>query len=148
MVTNGQQALSHPEIGMTAHQLRVDFGGDYVELPYDLKVTDGYGKDFEARRHLDGSIDGYWNCGVERTAGLSTNVIKLREEDRVMAVRRLARYSGPCFVRLPDGSAYQADVQVGSISREAGNFAVAVQLNATAVDLTDYVATTPPEVES
>lgn len=127
--------------------LRVDFGGEYVELPYDLNQSDDYEKDFEARKHLDGSIDGYWNQGVARTASLTTNIVKLRDEDRIRAVRRLAAYSGPCYVRCPDGSAYQANVSVGGLSRQEGSFAVAVSLTATQVELTDYLAVTPAEEE-
>lgn len=143
---NGCTEFADYPYALDGRELRIDFGDSYVELPYDLKVSDGYSKDFEARQHLDGSVDGYWNRGVSRVAGLTTNAIRVVDEQNVRAVRRLARHTGPCFVRLPDGSAYQADVQVGGIERQANNSAVAITLNATEVGLTsEFMATLPPD---
>lgn len=133
---------------LAGRDLRIDFGDTYVELPYDVKQTDSYAKDFEARQHLDGSVDGYWNRGVTRTAGLSSNIIKVREESQAVLVRELARYSGPCYVRTSDGCAYAANVQVNDFGREANSFAISVSLNATEVGLTqEFMATVAPEEE-
>lgn len=126
--------------------LRVDFGGDYVELPYNLRLSDGYEKDFEARRKLDGSTDGYWNQGVGRRGGLSTDVIRVEGAEQSRRVRSLARHVGPCFVRTPDGCAYEADVQVTGLSWSAGSSVLSVALDATEVGLTDeYRADVPSD---
>lgn len=121
--------------------LRIDFGEDYVELPYNLSVSDGYSKDFESRRKLDGSIDGYWNEGTERRSSYSSDVIRVREQDKVVALRRLGGYDGPCFVRTPDGCAYEANVQVNSMGGSRVDGALAVSIDAEEVALTQYVAT-------
>lgn len=127
--------------------LRVDFGGEYVELPYNLGLSGGYAKDFEGRRKLDGSIDGYWGEGVERKAGLSTDLVKVGDEDAKRSVVALARHVGPCLVRTPDGSCYCADVQVTDLSQAYDSGLVAVALDASEVDLTaEYMAVAePPE---
>ena len=130
-----EQWVDYPYV-LGGRDMRIDFDNEYVELPYNLKADDSYEKDFEARRHLDGSIDGYWNEGAKRTASLSTDVIKVREEEKVRAVRRLARYCGPTYVRLNDGTAYQADVQVRGLGREGTSAAIGVSINATEVGLT------------
>lgn len=131
---------------LAGKDLRIDWDGRYLELPYDLSVSDQYEKDFEARRHLDGSVDGYWNQGAVRRGSLSTNIIKARDAEKAAALRALGRHAGPCYVRLPDGCAYQADVQLSGIARENKSFAMAVSINATEVALTaDYMAVIPTE---
>ena len=125
------------EYEMAGRDLRIDFGDDYIELPWNLTMADGYEKDFEARRKLDGSIDGYWNDGTQRTGSFETDLIRIKEQEKAAAVRRLARYAGPVFVRTPDGCAYQANVTVSNIGGARRDAALAVQLEATEVDLTD-----------
>ena len=119
--------------------LRVDFDGGYAELPYNVSLSDSWEKDFEARRKLDGSVDGYWNAGAARRAGLSTDVSGV-DAAEAAAVRRLARHAGACLVRTPDGSRYQADVQVSGMATGGG--VVSVTLDATEVSPTqDFMAT-------
>lgn len=135
------------EYDLAGSDLRVDFGGEYVELPYNLKSSESYGKDFELRRKLDGSMDGYWNAGVEHSASLSTDLIRILEQDKAAAVRRLAAHVGPCFVRTPDGMAYMADVQV-SPGWSYDSSALPVALDATEIDLTaEYMAVVTPAEE-
>lgn len=123
------------------HSLRVDFGGGYVELPYNLAWSDGWQKDFEGVTDMTGVTEGYWGAGTTRKASLSTDLIKIRDGERADAVRRLAQHVGPCFVRTPDGSAYAADVQVSGLDVAYNDGAMAVSLDATQVALTrDYMA--------
>ena len=132
------------EYAMPGKDLRIDFGGEYVELPWNLSQSDTYEKDFEARRKLSGDIDGYWNSGVVRRGGFSSDLIRIREQDVAAAVRRLARHVGPAFVRTPDGCAYQADVQVSDISGARKDAALAVTIDATEVSLTEeYMVVAP-----
>lgn len=116
--------------------LRVDFGSEYVELPYNLVPSDSYSKDFEARRKLSGDIDGYWNDGVMRNGSFSTDLIRVSEQAKAAAVRRLGKHVGPVFVRTPDGCAFQANVEVSDMSGARRNAALAVTLDVTEVDLT------------
>ena len=122
---------------MKCNSLRIDWGESYVELPYNIVRQDSWAKDFERRQHLDGSRPGFWNEGASRDASLSTDLIRLGSEDQQAAVRELASYAGPCFVRLPNGCAYQANVDVSGLSESYGTGLVEVQLSASQVDLTD-----------
>ncbi|MBQ9004907.1 MAG: hypothetical protein IJ092_00890 [Atopobiaceae bacterium] len=125
------------------HALRVEFGSRHVELPYNIVPSDSYSKDFEARRYMDGSVDGFWNEGATRKAGFSTDLIKLYDRDRLADVRALAQHAGPCFVRTPEGCAFMADVQVTSIGTDYRSAAIGVSLDCTEVELTaQYMGTT------
>lgn len=128
--------------------LRIDWDGRSVELPYNLVRQDAWAKDFEARGHLDGSVGGGWNPAVTRSASLSTDMIRLDSADDQRLVRELASYAGPAFVRLPNGSAYQADVQVSGLDESYRSGAVAVSLSATQVDLTDEYRIALPDVDT
>ena len=124
--------------------LRIDFGRKYVELPYNLSWSDKYQKDFEARAHVgEPKAQGYWNDTVEKSASFSTDIIKIKDHGRAELLRRLAQSPEPCFVRTPDGGAYQANVDVG-ISPKFHDFAVAVSLDVTGVALTERFAADVP----
>lgn len=96
--------------------LRFDWMGGFLELPYNISIGDTYKKDVEIRQHMDGSVDGYWNQNIIRTAKLSTDVIQLEQKTEIDMARALARYTGSVFVRTPEGTAYEADVQVSDMS--------------------------------
>lgn len=123
--------------------LRVDFDGTYVELPYNLELSDEWQKDFEGRKHLDGTVGGYWGAGAEHKASISTDTIPVDDPETARALHALALHAGPCFVRTPDGCAYEADVQLTPIRREGAGIA-SVSLDATEVALTEeYMAVSP-----
>lgn len=123
--------------------LRIDFDGGYAELPYNLAISDSWEKDFDARRKLDGSVDGYWNEGARRRAGLSADIAGV-DATEAAAVKRLARHAGACLVRTPDGSRYQADVEVSGM--KSGDGVVSVTLDATEVSPTsEFMATVEEE---
>lgn len=91
---------------------------------------------------MSGSSDGYWNTNIERTASLSSDVIRLDQQDDVTKARELARYPGAVFVRTPDGSAYEADVQVSDMSTEG--VITAITVDATEISLTqEFCLPTP-----
>lgn len=90
----------------------VNFGGDSVELYYNIDEDDDWSKDFQATQYLGGHIVGDWNPAVERTADISAVVITIIEEDTVDALRRLADYAGAVHVRTLSGSSYTANVDV------------------------------------
>lgn len=129
---------------LAADMLRIDFGERYVELPYNLAVTDTHVKDFESRAKLDGSVDGYWGPSVARTGGFSSSVYRVTDQETADALAALAEYSGACFVRMPTGAAYDADIEVSNVSDGVGGRFTSVTINATAIDLTaEHMATVP-----
>lgn len=117
---------------------RIDFGGTYVELPYNL-VTDAgsYAKDFEARAHLgEGLPEGYWGSARKRTFRISASLVRrLSAEDRAR-LHELGRHMGPCLVRTADGCCFEADVEPGGAPYSHSSSAVAVSLSGQEVALT------------
>lgn len=127
--------------------LRIDFAGESVELPYNLAMTDGWEKGFELREHLDGTRAGYWNEGATRKATLSTDVVKVESAGQRRLLSDLAKHSGACFVRTPDGCAYPADVEVDSYGVTYDSGAVPVSISATEIAMTDEFRIQPTDWE-
>lgn len=144
---DGDVAFSDIEYVADGDRMRFDWAGGSLELPYNLSIGDSYKKDFQLRKHMGGSVDGYWNSNIERTASLSSDLIRLDQQEDVAMARQLAHYSGPVFVRTPDGSAYEANVQVSDMSTTGVLEAIAI--DATEIGLTqEFILPTPyPLVE-
>lgn len=122
--------------------LRIDFGNDYIELPWNVVISDKWEKDFESRSHLGVSApEGYWNDNVKRSASLSTDTIKVGDEEKRTTLRALAQHTGPCFVRTVTGSAFEANVVVSGLEYRYATEVCAVTLDASEVGLTrEYMA--------
>lgn len=120
--------------------VRIDFGDDYVELPWDIDIKDAWSKAFESRAHVDGTVSGYWDTGAKRNGSIATDVV--RDDAVTLAgLRRLAEWPGSCFVRLPDGQAFQANVGV-SLSESYNRPTAGVTLSVNAVATTrEYMPT-------
>ena len=122
--------------------MRFDWAEGSLELPYNLSIADKYKKDVDVRNHMNGTSDAYWNQNVTRSASLNSDLIYLEQQDEIALARQLARYTGAVFVRTPDGSAYEADVQVSDLSSDGRMNAIA--LDATEIGLTDeFILPTP-----
>ena len=131
---DGDVAFLDFDYELAGNSLRFDWQGYSLELPYNLAIQDSYTKDVETRQHLDGSTDAYWNSSVMHNASLSSDVIRLFNTSDVELARQLGRYAGAVFVRTPDGSAYEGDVQVRDMSTTGLVHAIAV--DATEVNTT------------
>lgn len=140
---DGDEAFADIEYDADGDYLRLDWDSYYLELPYNISIADSYRKDVEIRQHMDGSTDGYWNRNVTRSGKLSTDVIRLEQSQDIALARNLARYPGAVFVRTPDGSAYEADVQISDMS--TGNkYITAIAIDATEIGLTaEFMLPTP-----
>ena len=145
--TDGDEEFADIDYVSDGNYLRFDWSGGYIEFPYDITIQDSYKKSVEYREHMDGSIDGYWNRNVSRTGKLSTNVIVLQSQDDIELTRNLARHPGAVFVRTPNGSAYEADVQISDMSQENSRL-MAIAIDATEVGLTqEFMLPIPNEKE-
>lgn len=141
---DGSESWMDYEYTLGAWMVRIDYGIDYVELPYNIQLGDQWEHDFEARRHMDGTINGYWNPGAGRVANISTDLVKRGDPEQVARVRALANFCGPCLVRTPDGCCYEADVTPNTLSMTYNDGAIPLSLNVTEVALTEeYMATIP-----
>ena len=125
--------------------LRIDFGGESIELPYNLKSSDSWQKNFKLREHLDGTKAGYWNAGSMRKSSLSTDVVKVTSEETRRSISALAKHAGACFVRTPNGCAYPADVQVNSYDVSYDSLVVPVSISATEIAMTDAFRIQPED---
>lgn len=144
---DGDVEFADIEYEAQCKNLRFDWSGGYLELPYGITMGDSYKKDVDIRNHMNGSTDGYWNQNIERKSALSTDVIKIIQPRDIEKVRMLARYAGAVFVRKPDGSAFEADVQVTDLSRK-NEMISHVAFDATEVGLTnEFVLPIPFELE-
>lgn len=143
---DGDVAFSDIEYVADGAAMRFDWAGGSLELPYNISIGDSYKKDVQIRKHMGGSVDGYWNENIERTASLSADLVRLDQQEDVVRVRQLAHYAGPVFVRTPDGSAYEADVQITDLSTTGTLEAIAI--DATEVGLTkEFILPTPYRLE-
>lgn len=133
--TDGDVAYGDIEYEAPGRHMRFDWATGTLELPYNLSIGDQYEKDVEIRKHMDGSMDGHWNRNIQRSASLKSDLIYLTQQDEIESARELARYPGAVFVRLPDGSAYEADVQVSDLSSDGTLTKIAI--DATEIGLTE-----------
>ena len=127
-----------------AHGIRFDWVGSRangkpayhtVMLPYNVKFSDSWTKQFEKVRDLNGAAVGWWNPGVDRKATLSTDMIRLGDIENKEMVRELATHPGPVFVRTPNGCAFTANVNVTSFTDDYDSLVSAVSFDAEEIDL-------------
>lgn len=130
--------------------VRFDWGnGKYVEIPYNLKVSDSIEKNFERRTYLDGTSSGFWSKGYKRTGSITTELFRLHDmeelgddmtnsiQNKMLLLRELAIYDGPVFVRCPDGSAYEADVEISGLDYSYDSSVYGITIKTTEISLTD-----------
>lgn len=90
----------------------IDFGGERVELPYNISLDNSWTKDFERTQYLGGSVVGDYNAAVLRDLSASTVMVRGLDAETAAKMRSLSSYADVCHVRTPDGSSFAADVQV------------------------------------
>lgn len=113
----------------------INFGGEHVELYYNVDESNSWQKDFVQTKYLGGAIQGDWNVGVTQSGSLSAVAIKLTDQAMIDTMRRLANYTGPCHVRTIGGASYTADVQVSeSIGHDKGKLIYNYSLTINKVD--------------
>lgn len=128
--------------------MRIDWGeGRGVELEYALSMADAWAKGFEAVTHLDGTIGGTWSSGVKRTSKLSGVLVRTASSADQAALRELAKHVGPAFVRLNNGSAFMAHVQVTNLAWSAKTYQLSASLSATELTLGAQYMAEPVEQE-
>ena len=93
---------------MPVKGLRFDWGSDSLELPWNIEIRESASKDYEERKHVDGSVNGYWDRGSSFSGSYNTKVIKLCELDRVRLARMVGEHPGAIWVRDGYGKAMNA----------------------------------------
>ena len=140
---DGDMEFSDIPYELTCGSLRLDWDENSVELPYDISRGDSYAKDFVDRVHADGSRGGFWSPAVDHKGSLSTNLVKIRSVEQREALMDMANHSGPVFVRTPEGMAYCANANLGSMEVEVNNMAISVSIDASEIDLSESFMAEP-----
>lgn len=140
---DGAENFDDVEYDLHGDYMRIDWLGGYIELPYNIALSDAYAKDVEIRTHGGGVKAAYYNEGVTRTGKLSSVIVRADGPESNERMRQLANYVGAAFVRLPDGSAYEADVQMSDLSTDG--VLLNVSISTSRVDATEaYMLPAPP----
>ena len=90
----------------------IEFGNEILRMPYNNAMDNRWQKDFQRTVYLGGSVQGDWNPGVTRDLSLTCDATNINDLDQIETIRDLAEYPGICHVRTPDGSSFNADIQV------------------------------------
>ncbi len=133
--------------GLAGESLRLDWDGKHLELPYSIGISEAFSKDFESRKHMDGSIGGYWEAGTERKADVSTEIIRFESREQEELLRDLARYAGAVFVRTPGGLAFDANVEVSKVEEEHDKGVIGVSLDISEIGLTESHKVSSADIE-
>lgn len=142
---DGTEAWRDFLYSLKSPSIRFDWGGvnahlmEYTSLtiPYNLTYSDTFKKYFEARHHMDDRLPvGFWTSSIDRTSNISTDIIKYDNPRDKEALKSLAGYSGPVFVRRPDGCAYLANVELNNYSVAYNSEVIPVSFDITEIELT------------
>ena len=141
---DGDIQWSDTEYSLSRTFMRIDWDGDYVELPYGVAVSDSWPDDgFELQKRLDGSRPGFWDAGYTRETSVSLDLARGQMWDETSKVRALGQSSFPCFVRTNDGCAYEANVSVDSMEMACGAGSIPVSMKITEIDLDEQFMAVP-----
>lgn len=123
MTANGDyRGADKPAIMDVEHGLVIDDivltvpGYGEINLPYNITLNSDWAKDFERTVYLNGSVQGDWNPGVTRDVSIET--VLLKDDPLIDDLRHIAELGEVCHIRTPDGSSYDADVQIS----ESGSY--------------------------
>lgn len=132
---------------LNLNHTRLDFGGSYIELPYNIAISHNYSKDSEQRQHLGESLPrGYWGDAHGRSFSISSDLVRQASREQRALLHELGCYMGPVLVRTPDGCCMEAEVTPDhSFDR---NSAVPTSIRGTEIELTaEHMARAEDEEE-
>ena len=141
---NGVRQWADRSYSMPGYSVRFDWGEEEAEshggyshltLPYNLKWSDNWTKNARIDLHLDGTYNGYWRGGVDHKNTLSTEIVKLTGAEQVARVMALAKYAGPVLVRLPNGCAFCANVNVTNLDVSYDSLVISASFSAQEIQM-------------
>lgn len=128
-------------------EIRIDFGRSYFEGERGITLQSEWSKDFGTDSDLAGNVEGHWGYSVTRTAMGSGQLVKVYEQEQITALRELARYVGPVFVRTSLGEAYAANVDVSPLGTTLNNAGQAYSLQMTQISMPEEFGAQQTEFE-
>lgn len=129
----GDEAWVDMEYELVDYGIIINYGDKSVSLPWNVTIDDSRTKQGEIRSHLGGTKLYYGQPFIERSQSLSTEVVKMEDEELVEQLYELSRFTELCYVRCSNNIGYPATVDV-SISREYNKNIVSVSLSAKEAD--------------
>lgn len=136
---NGVREWGDRSYSLPGYSIRFDWGDEeseshggysHLTLPYNLKWSDNWTKNARVDLHLDGTYNGYWRGGVDHKNTMSTDIVKLTGAEQIARVMALAKHPGPVLVRLPNGCAFCANVNVTNLDVSYDSLVVAASFSA------------------
>lgn len=104
------------------------WSGSRLRLPYNIDVSDNYGVDVSLVAYAGRKRPvTYYGTQLGETSTWNTTIPK-DDEETLYALRRLAIWTGDCYVREPSGTGYWANVTV-SFSQKHLDMTIPVTLN-------------------
>lgn len=90
----------------------IDYQNGQIILKYDIDLDSKWTKPFTEVKYLGGSVQGVWNAGISRSMTVNTTSIVEEDADVIAQMRDLAAFPGKCHIRTPEGSSFNADIQI------------------------------------
>ena len=134
---DGDISWSEFAYSMPVKVLRFDWDEESAEFPWNVELRESMGKDYENRRHVDGSMNGYWDRGVTVSGSYSTDIVKVEDAELLRQARMLGSYAGAVWVRDAHGKAMQCNVDVNEISIDYRTKAVGLSFSISAMKTTE-----------
>lgn len=106
----------------------INYGDDFVALPWNVTIDDKRSKQGETRYHLGGTKAYYSQPYIERSQSISAEIVKNENEDLVEQLYELSRFTDVCYIRTSNNIGYPATVDV-SINRAYNNQILSVSLD-------------------
>lgn len=131
--TNGDEAWVDMTYELVDYGITINYGEQWINLPWNVTIDDSRTKQGEIRSHLGGTKLYFGQPHIERSQNLSTEVVKMEDEDLVEQLYELSRFTDLCYVRTSNCIGYPATVDV-SINREYNNNIVSVSITAKEAD--------------
>lgn len=136
------------EYELSLRHTRLDFGGSYIELPFNLDIRHGYSKDSEQRQHIGDKLPrGFWGSAHGRSFSVSSDLVRNASREQRALLHELGRYMGPVLVRTPDGCCMEAEITPDT-TMSYNSSAIPASIRGTEIMLsTEHMAVPVDEVE-
>lgn len=91
--------------------IRQSWAGNMLKLDYDIDIEDSYDMDTEMLKYIGRQHPvSYYGTQLGHTSNWKASVLK-DDVETLNMLRRLAVFTGDCYVREPNGSGYYANVK-------------------------------------
>lgn len=138
---DGDVAWTDAAYILECRSVRLDWGdaetGEYVELPYNLVISEEHGRESTAQRHMDGKYSGHIAAGVSRDFSLSTALVSVKSAGERGSLLDAIAHDGCVFVRTPSGTARDCVLRKVSTEESHDSALLSISITAIGVELTD-----------